>query len=93
MGYMGHAEVKKRDNPEEITPLQHDNIACDSEANECVSKGVAAHSFTPLPGYRTMLKLGDDWVTTQFRAKIDFAHIAPAMKEYILGRILCTTLS
>ena len=52
MGYMGHAEVKKRDNPEEITPLQHDNIACDSKANECISKGVAAHSFTPLPGYK-----------------------------------------
>ena len=84
---MGHADVKKRDKPEEITPLQYDNTACDNEANECVSRGVPAHSFTSLPGYRAMLKLGDDWVTTDFRANIYFAHVAPAMKEYILCRL------
>ena len=51
---MGHADVKKKDKPETITPMEHENIECDEEADEKVermdSEGKTPPPFEPLPG-------------------------------------------
>ena len=88
---MGHADVKKKDKPETITPWEHENIECDEEADEKVermdSEGKTPPPFEPLPGYRAMLKLGDNWITTHFRECVNFANTSPAMIEYVLRRL------
>ena len=52
-----------------------------------MEENIAPLSFSPLPGYRAMLKLGDNWVTAHFREFMNFANTAPAMVEYILDRL------
>ena len=85
---MGHADVKKKDKPETITPMEHKNIECDGEEDEKVEKmdneGKTPLPFEPLTGYRAMLKLGNDWITAHFRECLSFANTSPAMIEYVL---------
>ena len=47
---MGHADEKKRDKPETISPMETENIGCDKEANVRVDENVKPKPFTPLPG-------------------------------------------
>ena len=88
---MGHADVKKKDKPETITPMEHKNIECDEEADEKVermdSEGKTPPPFEPLPGYRAMLKLGNNWITAHFRECVSFASTSPAMIDYVLRRL------
>ena len=84
---MGHADRKKKDNPESITEFEWDNISVDSAADDCVEHGGPPMQFEPLPGYRAMLMLDGEWVTTHFRDCVDFAHNAPAMHEYAMRRL------
>jgi len=84
---MGHADEKKKDKPETISPMETENIGCDKGANARVDENVKPKPFTPLPGYKAMLKLGDDWVTTLFRDCVKFANVAPDAVEYALGRL------
>ena len=80
---MGRADVEKKDKPETITPMEHKNIECD-EADEKVEKmdieeGKTPPPFEPLPGYRAMLKLGNNWITAHFCERVSFANTSPAM--------------
>jgi hypothetical protein len=84
---MGHADVKKKDKPETITDREWDNVSCDGAANKCVDDGIEPQPFTPLPGYRAMLKLDGEWVTTHFRACVDFTNTAPVMRDYVMHRL------
>lgn len=84
---MGHADEKKKDKPESITDLEWDNVSCNRAANEVIESGEHPRSFHPLPGYRAMLKLDGEWVTTHFHDCVEFAHNAPAMKAYVMRRL------
>ena len=87
---MGHAKEKKKDKPETITDMEHVNEDCDDDANDRVEENISPEPFTPLPGYRAMLKLGDNWVTTLFRENVQFANVAPATVEYVVKRLNIT---
>ena len=84
---MGHADEKKKENPDKITDIEWENIGCDAEANARVEQDLPPKPFEPLPGYRAMLKLGEDWITTQFRGCVQFKNTSLAMIGYILRRL------
>jgi len=52
---MGHADDKKKEQPESITPIEHTNIGCDDNINSC-----------DLPGYKAMLQIDSKLITTNF---------------------------
>lgn len=54
---MGLAEVKTKDKPETITPTEHGNI---EKVEKMDNVGKTPMPFVPLPGYRAMLKLGNN---------------------------------
>ena len=87
---MGHADVKKKDEPEAITPLEHVNIDCDLDAGECMELQEAPQPFKGLPGYKAMLKLGGQWVTTHFRENVGFASTASPIIQYAIKRLKIT---
>jgi ribonuclease HI len=87
---MGHADRKKKNNPQDITPSEYTNIDCDEEASLRLSDEATPAAFHPFPGYKAMLRLGQDWVTTQLRDCVQFANTAPAMAEYIRHRLEIT---
>ena len=64
---MGHADDKKSANPETITSFEEENIECDAEAEDEVNLNCPSQ-FRPLPGYKAMLQLDGQWITTRFRA-------------------------
>ena len=70
-----------------MTALEEDNSQYDSDAKDCTVDDVSSTSFQSSPGYRAMLKLNGQWVTTQFRNYVKFANVAPQMAEYIKGRL------
>lgn len=78
---------KKKDKPETITKMEWENEDCDEAANERVEADLQPPLFEPLPGFRAMLKLDDEWVTTHFRQCVRFANNAPMMVEYVMGRL------
>jgi hypothetical protein len=84
--FMGHAMEKKK-SKEEVTKLEWVNDDCDKDANEHVERDTEVPPFEPLPGYRAMLKIGDDWITTHFRECVRFANNSPDMAGYILKRL------
>ena len=82
---MGHADLKKKDCPETITPVKKDNIQYDADTEDCAANGVPSHYFQPYPGYRAMIKINGRWITTHFRDCVRFANTSPPMSEYIKG--------
>jgi len=84
---LGQAEEKKKAKPTTITPIEHENVAFDEEVNARVEERAAPIKFRPQPGYGTMLQLGGEWVTTHFQECVEFANTAPAMVEYVRGRL------
>ena len=84
---MGHADTKKKDKPETITPIEHENIECDAEAEQFAMGPTPSHDFQPLPGYKAMLQLDGNWVTTHFRESVQFANTAPDLYEYATQRL------
>lgn len=84
---MGHADEKKKDRPDKITKMEWENIYCDEAAEEEVNKSYPPPRFTPLPGYKAMLRLDNDWITTHHRENIRYADTAPALIEYAKSRL------
>lgn len=87
---MGHADVKKKDEPETITPLEHVNIDCDLDAGDRMELQETPQPFQGLSGYKAMLKLGGQWVTTHFRENVGFASTAAPMVQYAIKRLKIT---
>ena len=83
---MGHTDRKKKDNPQDITKSEYTNIDCDQEAGQRLSDNVTPVPFTPLPGYKAMLKLDGQWVMAHFQDCVQFTKTAPNMTNYVLHR-------
>ena len=87
---MGHADSKKKDEPETITPIEQVNIDCDRDAGERMELKETPQPFTGLPGYKAMLKLGGQWVTTHFRESVGFASTATPLIQYATSGLKIT---
>ena len=87
---MGHAD-DKQEKKSDIKLFEWDNIECDKEVEDLVKsmkvKGEQARPFTPLPGYKAILQLGGNWVTTHFQKCVEFANTSPKMVDYVLRRL------
>ncbi len=83
---MGHALEKKKDK-DKVSEMEWVNDDCDNDANAQVARNEYTPPFEPLPGFRAMLKIGDDWITTRFRDCVRFANTAPDMVAYVITRL------
>lgn len=83
MGHADHKDHEKEKVPGKITQMGRGNIECEEETNEIWLREWTKREnhlppFEPLPGYREMLKLGDNWITTHFNECVGLANISPA---------------
>ena len=76
---MGHASEKKKNAPEIITSLKCDNSECDSDTEHYIQLGGPPSTFTPYPGHREILKFDGRFVTTHFRASVEYTNTSPAI--------------
>ena len=76
---MGHASEKKKHAPGTITSLERNSSGCDSDTKHCIQLGGPPSTYTPYPGYRAILKLDSRFVTTHFRASVEYANTSTAM--------------
>ena len=85
----GHADSRE-DDSKNISPMEQENIECDEEAEECHQQDHFAQPYTPLPGYRAILKLNGVWVTSDIRRHVLYANTAPALQQYGCARLKLT---
>ena len=79
---MGHADSKMAD-PKKITWIEHVNIDCDKVANDCVERNVQPQPFQPHPGYKAMIKIGNEWNPSNFCECVKQASTGPIMIAFI----------
>ena len=84
---MDHTD-DKREKKSDIKPFKWDNIECDKETEDLVKSMKAmreqAQPFTPLPGYKVILQLEGNWVTTHVQKRVEFANTSFKMVNYVL---------
>ena len=81
----GHTDRAKK--TADISRIEQVNIDCDTGAAVCVNEGIPAQQFTPLNGSKCMVKVHDQWITSNLEKAIQYHVSSRKLEAYISDRL------